>query len=116
MKEPFFPDAGDLIWLDCDPQAGREQSGVRPALVLSAALFSRSTGLAIVCPITNRIRPFRSSVVLPAGLPVSGEVLCAHVRSIDLEARRTRPAGAKVPPGTLEEARAKVVALVGWTG
>lgn len=52
------PDAGDLIWTDFDPTKGREQAGRRPALVVSANLFTENTGLAVVCPITSRIRPF----------------------------------------------------------
>ena len=112
---PYEPDAGDLIWIDCDPQAGREQRGHRPALVLSPVAFVRATGLAIVCPITSHVRPFRSSVVLPAGLAVSGEILCAHVRSVDVVARGVKYAGGRVPPATLGDTRAKVAALIGLT-
>ncbi len=78
-----MPEAGDLIWTDFDPRTGREQSGRRPALVVSPADFCRVTEFAIVCPITSRVRPFGTSVVLPTGLPVSGEILTSHVRSID---------------------------------
>ena len=79
----YAPEAGDLIWADFDPRVGREQSGRRPALVVSPADFCRVTEFAIVCPITSRVRPFGTSVVLPMGLPVSGEILTSHVRSID---------------------------------
>lgn len=112
----FEPDGGDLIWLDCDPQAGREQRGHRPALVLSPVAFYRATGLAIVCPITSHVRPFRSSVVLPAGLSVAGEILSAHVRSIDVAARNVAYAGGRVPPGVLADTRAKAEAPIGLTG
>jgi len=112
----YEPDAGDLIWLDCDPQAGREQRGHRPALVLSPVAFYRATGFAIVCPITSHVRPFRSSVVLPAGLAIAGEILSAHVRSVDATARGVTYAGGRVPPAILADTRAKVAALIGLTG
>jgi mRNA interferase MazF len=70
----YVPNAGDLIWTDFDPSRGREQAGRRPALVISHAAFSAATGLAIVCPITSKVRPFPTSVVLPSGLPVAGEI------------------------------------------
>jgi mRNA interferase MazF len=92
----YVPDAGDLIWTDFDPALGREQSGRRPALVVSDVAFSTNTGLAVVCPITSKVRPFPTSVVLPAGLPVAGEILTSHVRSIDTLARPVRYAGAAV--------------------
>src|SRR6266851_10115201 len=79
----YLPDIGRLIWTDFDPTKGREQAGRRPALVLSPAAFTENTGLAIVCPITSRVRPFPTSVVLPSGLPIAGEILTSHIRSID---------------------------------
>lgn len=109
----FEPDAGDLIWTDFDPRVGREQSGRRPALVVSPLAFWRATGFAIVCPITTRIRPFPTSAVLPDGLPVQGEILTSHVRSIDTLARPIAPVGAPVSPATLAEVRGKLGALMG---
>jgi len=111
---PYVPEAGDLIWIDFDPRVGREQSGRRPALVISPADFCRVTEFAIVCPITSRVRPFGTSVVLPAGLPVSGEILTSHVRSIDTLARAISYAGAAVAATTLEEVRGKLAALIGF--
>lgn len=110
---PYAPEAGDLIWTDFDPRVGREQSGRRPALVISPADFYRASEFAIVCPITSRVRPFGSSVVLPSGLPVAGEVLTSHVRSIDTLARSISYAGATVPDATLDEVRSKLAALIG---
>jgi mRNA interferase MazF len=92
----YVPDVGDLIWTDFDPTLGREQSGRRPALVVSPAAFTESTGLAVVCPITSKVRPLPTSVVLPAGLPVGGEILISHFRSIDTQARPVRYAGVNV--------------------
>src|SRR6266446_9306849 len=103
----YLPDTGDLIWTDFDPTKGREQSGRRPALVVSPASFAENTGLVIVCPITSRVRPFPTSVVLPPNLPIAGEILTSHIRSVDTQARPIRYAGA-VPPETAQLVRAKL--------
>lgn len=116
MSDAYEPDAGDLIWTDFDPRVGREQSGRRPALIVSPAAFCRASGFAIVCPITSRVRPFASSTLLPAGLPLQGEILTSHVRSIDTTARPIRFTGASVPPAVLAEVRAKLAALLGLVG
>jgi mRNA interferase MazF len=108
----YIPDAGDLIWTDFDPTRGREQAGRRPALVISSALFTESTGFAVVCPITSRVRPFPISVVLPEALPVSGEILISHIRSIDIEERPIHYAGGGVPPETAQLVRAKLDSFV----
>ena len=109
----YVPEAGDLIWTDFDPRIGREQSGRRPALVVSPSDFCRVTEFAIVCPITSRVRPFGTSVVLPSGLPIFGEILTSHVRSIDTLARPISYAGAAVPAATLDDVRSKLAALIG---
>jgi len=109
----YEPEAGDLIWTDSDPRVGREQSGKRPALVVSPSAFWRASRFAVVCPITSRIRPFGLSVVLPPGLPVAGEILTGQVRSIDTLARPIAFAGGRVPAAILDDVRAKLVALIG---
>ena len=103
----YVPDTGDLIWTDFDPSKGREQAGRRPALVVSPAVFTENTGLAIVCPITSRVRPFPTSVVLPSGLPITGEILTSHIRSIDTQARPVRYAAVAVSAAVAELVRAK---------
>jgi mRNA interferase MazF len=113
MTSPgYVPDVGDLIWTDFDPTRGREQAGRRPALVVSPAAFTENTGLAVVCPITSRVRPFPTSVVLPAGLPVGGEILTSHIRSIDTQARPVRYAGAAVGLEIAQLVRAKLNTFV----
>lgn len=104
----YVPDTGDLIWTDFDPTKGREQSGRRPALVISPAGFTENTGLAVVCPVTSRVRPFPTSVVLPPGLPIAGEILVSHIRSIDTEARPVRYAGASLAAPIAALVRAKL--------
>src|SRR5690349_4092460 len=110
---PYVPEAGDLVWTDFDPRVGHEQSGRRPALAVSPADFCRATEFAIVCPITSHVRPFGTSVVLPPGLPVSGEILTSHVSSIDTLARPVSYAGAGVPAAILDDVRSKLAALIG---
>ena len=104
----YLPDTGDLIWTDFDPTKGREQAGRRPALVVSAAAFTENTGLAIVCPITSHVRPFPTSVVLPSNLPIAGEILTSHIRSIDTQARPIRYAGVAVSDEIARLVRAKL--------
>ena len=112
IGRPYIPDAGDLIWTDFDPARGHEQAGRRPALVVSSAVFTENTNLAVVCPITSRVRPFPTSVVLPPGLPVAGEILISHLRSIDVDARPVRYAGAAVPGETAQLVRAKLESFI----
>jgi mRNA interferase MazF len=109
----YVPEAGDLIWTDFVPRTGREQSGRRPAVVLSAAAFFRASAFVIVCPITSTIRGFGSNVLLPPGLPVAGEILTGHVRSLDALARPIGYAGAPLPLATLAEVRVKLAVLCG---
>ncbi len=113
MKAGFQPHEGDLVWANFDPRTGREQAGRRPALVLSDRAFFVASGFIIVCPITTRVRPFASSVVLPPGLPIQGEILTSHIRSIDALVRPVASAEAAVPPSVLADVRAKLAVLVG---
>ncbi len=113
IEAAYQPEAGDLIWTDFDPRVGREQSGRRPAFVISPTAFFRASAFAIVCPVTGTIRGFGSSVLLPAELPVGGEILTSHVRSIDTLARPIRYAGATVSAAVLAEVRSKLALLCG---
>jgi mRNA interferase MazF len=108
----FLPEAGDPIWTDFDPPLGREQAGRRPALTISPREFVLNTGFVFVCPIASRIRPFPTSVVLPDGLPIAGEILLSHLRSIDIHAHPVHPVGATVPAATARQVRAKLSALI----
>lgn len=111
-EPPYVPDAGDLIWTDFDPSLGHEQAGRRTALVVSSADFTKNTGLTVVCPITSRIRRFPTSVILPDGLGIRGEVLVSHVRSIDTQARPIRYTGGAIPIDTAQLVRAKLNAFI----
>jgi len=107
----YIPQRGDLVWLTFDPQAGHEQAGRRPAIVLSPEPYNRRAGLAILCPITNQAKGYPFEVALPHGLPIAGVVLADHVKSADWSARRARFA-AKAPPKVLAEVGAKLRPLL----
>ncbi len=87
-RRPHTPDRGDVVWITLAPQAGHEQAGRRPAVVLSPATYNGKVGLALMCPITSRIKGYPFEVVLPVGLPVTGVVLSDQVKSLDWRARR----------------------------
>lgn len=105
------PKRGDLVWLDFNPQAGREQAGRRPALIVSPYSYNRKTGLALACPITSKAKGYPFEVKIPANLPVGGVALVDHLRSIDWQARRVRFI-CKLPPEAFEEACAKIRTLI----
>jgi mRNA interferase MazF len=106
----YLPDAGDIVWLSFDPQAGREQAGHRPALVLSPAAYNAKTSLMLCCPMTTQIKSYPFEVVI-AGTPASA-VLADQVKSLDWRKRRARRKG-RVSDAELEDVRAKVRALIG---
>jgi len=89
----WIPDAGDLVWVTFDPQAGREQAGRRPAIVLSSKAYNQKSGLAIVCPITSQVKGYPFEVVIPAGRGIRGAVLADHVKSVDWRARKASRIG-----------------------
>ena len=106
-----LPDRGSLVWLHFSPQAGSEQSGRRPGIVLTKTAYHQRSRLAIVCPITSREKGWPMEVRLPPGLPVTGVVLVDHVRSIDREARKLEVVGA-APLEVLEEIDARLAPLL----
>ena len=84
----YVPERGDFIWISFNPQAGHEQAGRRPALVLSPSAYNGVTGLAICCPVTSQIKGYTFELAIPEGLDVSGVVLCDQIRNLDWEARQ----------------------------
>jgi mRNA interferase MazF len=84
----YIPAQGDLVWLDFSPQAGHEQAGRRPALILSPIAYNRRTGLALVCPLTRQAKGYPFEVPLPTQLPITGVVLSDHLKNQDWQARR----------------------------
>lgn len=88
MVSGYVPGRGDIVWLAFDPQAGHEQAGRRPALVVSPAAYNDKTGLALFCPITSQMKGYPFEVALPQGLPVSGVILSDQLKSLDWRVRR----------------------------
>ena len=106
------PDAGDLVWISFSPQAGREQAGRRPGLVLSPRAYNDKVGLCLVCPVTHHATGYAFEVVLPDDLPIQGVVLADHIKSADWRERGCEPIAA-VQPEVLDEVRAKLRPLLG---
>ena len=86
----YVPARGDIVWLSFTPQAGHEQAGHRPALVLSPETYNGKTGLALFCPVTSSAKGYPFEVSLPPTGAVSGVVLADQVKSLDWKARRAR--------------------------
>jgi mRNA interferase MazF len=107
----YTPERGHVIWLDFDPQSGREQAGRRPALVLSPGAYNGLVGLALCCPVTSRVKGYPFEVGLPDSLGVAGVVLADQVKSLDWR-RRNATFAAAVPDTTIEDVRHKVLALL----
>jgi mRNA interferase MazF len=83
----YIPRRGDVVWISLNPQSGHEQTGRRPAVVLSPQSYNSKTSLAILCPITNQIKGYPFEVLIPEGLPVKGAVLSDQVKNLDWRAR-----------------------------
>ncbi len=111
MVSRYVPVAGDIIWIDFDPQAGREQAKRRPALVVTEQSYNRVSGLVIVCPLTSRRKPY--PFALPAVVDkVEGAVLVDHLKSMDWTARKAA-FHSKAPPALLAKVRAYLGVLLG---
>jgi mRNA interferase MazF len=90
MVAAYVPDRGHIVKIDFSPQAGHEQSGWRPALVLSPKAYNAKAGLAIVAPVTNHMKGYPFEVALPATLQTTGAILSDHIKSLDWKARKAR--------------------------
>jgi mRNA interferase MazF len=89
-SKSYIPDRGDIIWLNFVSQSGHEQSGVRPVLVISPQSYNGLTNLALVCPLTSKIKGYPFEVALLKHEKVSGVVLCDQIKSLDWRARRAK--------------------------
>jgi mRNA interferase MazF len=107
----YVPARGDLVWLQFSPQAGHEQAGHRPAVVISPSAYNRRVGLAVCCPVTSQVKGYPFEVLLPEGLGVEGAILSDHLKSLDWRVRKARRIGS-VPADVLQETVGKILALV----
>ncbi len=110
MSRRYVPDAGDIVWLNFTPQAGHEQAGHRPALVLTPAAYNDKTSLMICCPTTTQIKNYPFEVLI-AGTPPSA-ALADQVKSLDWRTRKATRKGV-ASADELEDVRAKIRVLIG---
>jgi len=110
MARSYVPQAGDVVWLEFSPQAGHEQAGHRPALVLSPASYNSKIGMMICCPMTTQIKGYPFEVVISKAPPSA--ILSDQVKSLDWRARRTKRK-ASVEAEILDEVRGKLRVLIG---
>ncbi len=111
MVKKYIPAKGDLVLMDFSPQKGREQSGLRPAIVLSPQFYNQHAGLFLVCPITSKIKGYPFEVSLTGSQKVKGVILSDHIKSMDWRSRCKKYLG-KASIGVLAEVIAKVDTLI----
>jgi mRNA interferase MazF len=107
----YVPERGDLVWITLNPQAGHEQAGRRPAVVVSPRSYNGKVGLGLFCPITSQVKGYPFEVALPAGLPIKGVVLADQVKSLDWRARQVEFA-ARLPASASAEVVGKLAVLL----
>ncbi len=111
MSDSYCPKRGDIVWLAFTPQAGHEQAGHRPAVILSPELYNKKVGLALACPVTAQVKGYPFEVPIPKGLEVSGVVLADQVKSLDWKARKARFC-CTAPTATIAEVLRKLAPLL----
>ena len=111
----YVPARGDVVWLQFNSQAGHEQAGHRPAVVISPSSYNRRVGLALCCPITSQVKGYPFEVLLPQGLGVEGAILSDQIKSLDWRVRKARRIG-NLPPDVLQETIGKLLALIDSDG
>jgi mRNA interferase MazF len=107
----YIPERGDAVWISFTPQAGHEQAGRRPAVVLSPKSYNQKVGLAIFCPITNQIKGYPFEVMLPKEVGVTGVILSDQVKSLDWRVRKAEFIGS-LPEEVINEVLAKLGILL----
>jgi len=110
-RSVYVPQRGDVVRITLNPQAGPEQAGRRPAVILSPAAYNAKVGLALLCPITSQIKGYPFEVAIPPGLRVSGAILADQVKSLNWQARQVEFICA-LPLPTISEILQKVGVLL----
>jgi len=114
MPQRYVPDRGDVVWLQFNPQAGHEQAGHRPALVVSPKSYNRKVGLALFCPITSHLKGYPFEVLLPLEGGAPGAVLADQIKSLDWRVRKAKRIE-EAPKEVIREVLAKVATLLEYT-
>lgn len=107
----YVPKRGDAVWITLNPQAGHEQAGRRPAVILTPEAYNAKVGLALLCPVTSQVKGYPFEVAIPGGLPISGVILADQIKSLDWQARQAEFI-CPLPPGIVSEALQKIGALL----
>ncbi len=107
----YIPQKGDAVWLDFNPQTGHEQSGRRPAVVISPTSYNQKVGLALFCPITNQAKGYPFEVTIPKGAKIKGVILSDQLKNLDWRARNVKFI-AKMPDSVIEEVLKKLKILL----
>jgi len=110
-RRSYVPARGDAVWINLNPQAGHEQAGRRPAVVVSPAAYNKRVGLALLCPVTGQVKGYPFEVLIPSGQPVSGAILSDQLKSLDWKARNTLLIG-KLPDAVIDEVLQKIGTLL----
>lgn len=110
-RRPYAPDRGDIVWLHFNPQAGHEQAGHRPALVLSPERYNRLSGLMLCCPMTSQKKGYPFEVVLSEAPERTSVVLADQVKSLDWKVRKAVKKGT-APADVVAETLSKLQALL----
>ncbi len=110
-KKTYIPDRGDIIQISFTPQSGREQAGVRPAIVVSPLAYNRRSHFILACPITSQIKGWAFEVILPTSMTTYGVVLADLVSTLDWRSRQARFIE-KSPDEVILEVSAKIWPLI----
>ena len=110
VRNTYIPDQGDIIYFNFSPSVGREQKGIRPAIVISRAVFNKPSGLAVVCPITSKQKFYPFEVLVEVD-KIRGFALIDQARAIDYNAREFKFIS-RAPFSLVEEIKAKFISIV----
>ncbi len=108
----YIPNRGDIVWLNFTPQAGHEQRGVRPAIVLSPKIYNEKTSLCICFPITSKVKGYPFEIALPQNLTISGVILSDQIKNLDYT-KRDISFICKAPSSIVRLLQKNILALVG---
>ncbi|UCD83903.1 MAG: endoribonuclease MazF [Deltaproteobacteria bacterium] len=111
MPRTYIPSRGDIIWLKFTPQAGHEQAGHRPALVISPRQYNQKVGLGLFCPVTSHVKGYPFEVKIPDNLMVKGVILSDQIKSLDWKIRKAKLI-CRLPNEVIEEVLAKIKTLI----
>jgi len=111
-KRNYVPDRGDIIWINFDPQSGREQAGLRPALTLSSKIYNEKTGLGLFCPITTAVKGYPFETILPETCFIQGAVLTDHLKNMDWRSRNAEFIS-KIDEQITDDVTKKIASLIG---